>query len=136
MDNEILNTKNNPTKENEFTKLNTEPNEDINSNSKLIKNIRPRNKINAMKDKNHGKKEKKKYQISQEELAKKHQIKLKNDIKNIFKSSQFINHNLKSLQKELKINDTIVAIISTIIILLSFIQVIIYKFNSQIKLGF
>ena len=123
MENEMILKTNNTIKEIELTKFNSEANEDINSKSKLNINIRPRNKIKAIKEKKQGKVEKKKYQISQAELAEKQQIKLKNDIRNIFKSSQFRNHNLKSLQKELKINDTIVAIISTIIILLSFIQV-------------
>lgn len=77
-----------------------------------------------LSNKNIKKEKKKKKLFSQSELIERQQIKTKNDIKNIFRSSQFINHNLKSLQKELKINDTIVAIISSIIILLSFIQVI------------
>ncbi len=99
----------------------------IENNSEIIhknKSIRSKNRYKPLKRKSQIKNEQKKIKISQSDMLQKQQIKFKTDIKNIFKSSQFINHNLKSLEKELKINDTIVAIISTLIILLSFIQVI------------
>jgi len=123
MENETNLNTNSTMKEIEFTKLNSETFEENSPTKLLNKNILPRNKIKAIKENKQIRVEKKKYQMSQAELAEKQQIKLKNDIKNIFQGSQFINHNLKSFQKELKINDTIVAIISSIIILLSFIQV-------------
>ena len=123
MENETNLNTNSTMKEIEFTKLNSETFEENSPTKLLNKNILPRNKIKAIKEKKQIRVEKKKYQMSQAELAEKQKIKLKNDIKNIFQGSQFINHNLKSFQKELKINDTIVAIISSIIILLSFIQV-------------
>lgn len=123
MENETTFNTNNNNIITELTKLNSETYSDNSLKQHSIKNIRPKNKLIAIKEKKPLKLDRKKYQISQAEIAEKQKFKLKNDIKNLFKSSQFINHNLKSFQKELKINDTIVAIISTIIILLSFIQV-------------
>ena len=101
-------------------KLNTDRSDDPNSRNDLKNSINARNKIKILKEK---KKRTKKIKYPQSVLAEKEKLKLNKDIKKLFKSSQFSNQNLKSLQKELKINDTIVAVISSIIILLSFIQV-------------
>jgi hypothetical protein len=54
-----------------------------------------------------------------------HKMKLKNsnDIREIFKSEKLMSNNVKSLQKEKKTNDTIVALMSFFMIILCFYQV-------------
>jgi hypothetical protein len=64
----------------------------------------------------------KKNRISLESLATKEKVQIAKELRSIFKSDSLMTNNIKSLQKERKINDTIVALISFIIIILCFYQ--------------
>jgi hypothetical protein len=55
-------------------------------------------------------------------LAAKEKDQMSKEVRSIFKSESLMSNNIKSLQKEKKINDTIVAIISFIMIILCFYQ--------------
>jgi hypothetical protein len=55
-------------------------------------------------------------------LASKEKDQMSMEVRSIFKSDSLMTNNIKSLQKEKKINDTIVALISFIIIILCFFQ--------------
>ena len=68
------------------------------------------------------KKQKPKPKVSLINLAEKEKDHLSKEVRGIFKSDSLLSNNIKSLQKERKINDTIVAIISFIMIILCFYQ--------------
>lgn len=71
------------------------------------------------------KKKKKKSKIQRTSLAalaSKEKDQMSKEVRSIFKTDSLMSNNIKSLQKEKKINDTIVAIISFVLIILCFYQ--------------
>ena len=91
---------------------------------KILKSFK-KNKINI------------KPKISLNEFATKEKKQISNEVREIFKAETKTIHNIKSLNKERKVNDTIVAISSLFMIILSFYQLYIlisteYQSNSMV----
>lgn len=61
-------------------------------------------------------------------IVNQHRAQMSKEVRLIFQSQSLLTNNLKSLTKERKINDTIVSMLSFIMIILSFLQVTIYIF--------
>jgi hypothetical protein len=69
-----------------------------------------------------GVKKNKNMRASMAGLKSKEKNQMSNEVRSIFMSDSLMSNNIKSLQKERKINDTIVALISFIMIILCFYQ--------------